>query len=221
MKPTTLNCLQALRLNEHVTTHQLCQQEIGGIRFSARIKELRDLGYIIHEERLPLPTRGSRCTLLAEPSSSPVSPPPGDKPARRAKGYGIVWLDKKRLGAHRVAYELHHGAIPDGFFVCHRCDNPPCVNPNHLFLGTAADNNQDRQAKGRGRDLPDEMVCRILEMVRDQPTIPLSEVAARFGIATSTAYAIRGGYRHWGDRLRALTTEAAQMTFDDLGGWAA
>jgi hypothetical protein len=68
-------------------------------------------------------------------------------------GYGVVWTDDKILvGAHRFSYELHNEPITGGLFVLHRCDNPPCVNPEHLFLGTAADNVHDMIRKGRNRN---------------------------------------------------------------------
>lgn len=65
-------------------------------------------------------------------------------------GYGSVYLRPKLyLRTRRVAYELTHGEIPDGLYICHRCDNPPCCNPAHLFAGTAKDNFEDMVKKGR------------------------------------------------------------------------
>lgn len=68
---------------------------------------------------------------------------------RVGSGYGRVRFDGRRQLAHRVAWQLTNGAIPPGLVVCHHCDNPRCVRPDHLFLGTLNDNMQDAKLKGR------------------------------------------------------------------------
>src|SRR5688572_5586831 len=69
---------------------------------------------------------------------------------RHYKGYGdFAPSGQKKVKAHRYSWELHKGKIPNGMQVLHRCDNPPCVNPDHLFIGTNRDNVSDAIAKGR------------------------------------------------------------------------
>jgi hypothetical protein len=66
-------------------------------------------------------------------------------------GYGVIRVGDSSDRSHRVSWVMHRGPIPDGFWVLHRCDNPPCIRPDHLFLGTVSDNNRDRHQKGRSR----------------------------------------------------------------------
>lgn len=72
--------------------------------------------------------------------------------SKNGKGYGSFYANGKMNKAHVISYEMNVGPIHDGLFVCHKCDNPPCVNPNHLFLGTNQDNIKDMFAKGRFPD---------------------------------------------------------------------
>lgn len=74
----------------------------------------------------------------------------------RPDGYGVIWWDaaSKLLRTNRLAWVLSIGDIPQGLKVCHKCDNPKCVRPDHLFLGTDADNMDDMRRKGRGSKPP-------------------------------------------------------------------
>lgn len=71
------------------------------------------------------------------------------KAAVNAKGYGTVSVSGRPVGAHRFAYEAYVGPIPPGLFVLHRCDNPPCTRPDHLFVGSQSENQLDCLTKGR------------------------------------------------------------------------
>ena len=70
--------------------------------------------------------------------------------SRNPEGYGNFWVRDRIVRATHIAWELEHGVAPlEGFFVCHHCDNPSCVNPAHLFVGTQSDNMRDGYSKGR------------------------------------------------------------------------
>lgn len=105
--------------------------------------------------------------------------------------------------AHRFSYELHFGEIPDGMFVCHRCDNPPCVRPDHLFLGTPADNTADMISKKRhrfgeshGNAKLTDAVVRDIRAMRDDG-YSFYAIAERFGVNRSTvARATRNLWQH-------------------------
>ena len=72
------------------------------------------------------------------------------------KGYGYFWDQIRNTKAHRYSWTTHYGRIQKDKIICHHCDNPSCVNPNHLFLGTHQDNANDREAKGRRKNVVGE-----------------------------------------------------------------
>lgn len=109
------------------------------------------------------------------------------KGSKTLPGYGVLVIDGRRRYAHRFSYELHHGPIPEGMFVCHHCDNPSCVNPDHLFAGTVADNNRDMWTKGRGKGLDPHNGKLTAEQRREAVALVKSGytrtwVAAQFGV---------------------------------------
>lgn len=73
---------------------------------------------------------------------------------KKKEGYGQFYWDGKIILAHRMAWEFTFGPIPPGMKICHTCDNPPCCNPAHLFMGTQADNVNDMTKKGRQVTIP-------------------------------------------------------------------
>lgn len=74
------------------------------------------------------------------------------KAYKNRQGYGRMGIAASQcVNAHRVSWLIHNGSIPKGMFVCHKCDNPECTNPNHLFLGTRQDNTNDMMIKKRGK----------------------------------------------------------------------
>lgn len=124
--------------------------------------------------------------------------------ARNGLGYGHLRFDGKDFKAHRVAYELHYGPIPDGLNVLHKCDSPPCCNWSHLFLGTHADNADDKVAKGRhqhGGNHPmakvDERAVKAMRKLFDNG-MPPKEIALLYALSYWQANSIvrRKSWKH-------------------------
>jgi len=112
--------------------------------------------------------------------------------------YGQLRVDGVKVGAHRFSYEVHKGKIPKGFFVCHTCDNPKCVNPDHLFIGTVTDNVQDALKKGLFK--PKEYSAKISHLdaarISIMPRRNRDVIGAMFGVSRSTVRDIQIG-RTW------------------------
>lgn len=118
------------------------------------------------------------------------------------QGYGVFYSkwtgEKVATLAHRASWELHSGAIPEGMCVCHRCDNPACVNPDHLFLGTNQDNVDDKVKKGRQSRLPGERNPKAKLTEGEVSSIRLSlaagadtvDLALRYGVTLGTIHHI-------------------------------
>ena len=126
--------------------------------------------------------------------------------------YGLAQIHGKTWRAHRLSYILHIGPIPERMQVCHHCDNPPCINPAHLFLGTNADNVHDCMRKGRDRkgDRRGERTAKKLTL-DDAVYIIISkargiDLARELGITKTTVGDIRKG-RCWTEAREIVETE--------------
>jgi len=112
--------------------------------------------------------------------------------SRKKNGYGLIFIGGKKKFAHRHYYELKHGPIPPGMFVCHKCDNPACYNVDHLFLGTPQDNMDDMKKKGRaawGERIARSTLkkSQVLEIraLHETGTISNRALASRYGVHPS------------------------------------
>lgn len=146
--------------------------------------------------------------------------------ARINKGYGQYQENGRPIAAHRYSWTHFYGEIPDGIFVCHKCNNPKCVNPKHLFLGTHKENMLDMIRKGRGKNnfslipkrgeehprakLTDEDIVTIRRIYkpRTQGNYSQNGIAKMYGVDKTTIRDIISGKR-WGhiksERDRRMT----------------
>lgn len=110
------------------------------------------------------------------------------------KGYGQIKLpgQRKQIYAHRLSYMIHKGEDPGKKHICHTCDNPRCVNPEHLFIGTSQDNHDDMKAKGRHTfgeksatvKLTEKQVEQIMDMLK--ANVPQTRIAKAFNVHQTT-----------------------------------
>lgn len=127
-------------------------------------------------------------------------------------GYGCTSVDGLSAYAHRLSWEIHYGPIPTGMIVCHKCDVRPCVNPDHLFLGTHADNVADKMAKGRMPNFCGEANGYAKLTDKDAMAIFLAhgrqrDIGARYGVGQQTVSFIKlkKTWRHIHVPLQATT----------------
>ncbi len=121
--------------------------------------------------------------------------------SRQRRGYGMLWFQGRRWLAHRRAWVQARGPIPEGLNVLHRCDNPPCVNVDHLFLGTHQDNMTDKRVKGRAPGKPGETnpAAKLTQQQADEIRAdPRSQrkIAKDYGVSQCTVSDIKSG-RRW------------------------
>lgn len=148
---------------------------------------------------------------------------------RHDYGYGVTSYYGRKMGTHQISYVMHKGEIPKGMHVCHECDNPPCVNPAHLWLGTQTENMKDMYSKGRGaksekraRPGTKNHAAKITESdvlaIRNDPRI-LAEIAKTYGISIATTHSIKSGktWKHVKEEnLHSCSTDTGKTA---VGKW--
>lgn len=113
--------------------------------------------------------------------------------AKARRGYGMFKFGERHSQAHRVAYQFHYGVEPGDMCVLHHCDNPPCCNPAHLFLGTRYDNARDREDKGRGGRINDKLTpgeVRLIRVMYASGEYSLPRIGRIFGCTHNNVSAI-------------------------------
>ena len=144
-----------------------------------------------------------KASLLSKVQTDPVSGCWDWTACTQANGYGRMTFKRKTGYAHRWAFEAFHSPPPPGMDICHRCDNRRCVNPDHLFAGTRADNMADAKAKGRtakgaalgdrtGENGPAKLTWRAVHTIRELSAGGFTHktIAAAFGVDPSNVQKI-------------------------------
>jgi len=139
-----------------------------------------------------------RLERLIDKSAGALACWPFIRKHQNRSGHKQMWANGRMRFVHRLVWEVVNGQIPTGMCVCHHCDNPACCNPRHLFLGTIADNNADRDRKGRQRSvhgtdspnakLTDDDIIKIISML--QQRISQQKIAEQFNVRQGTIWFI-------------------------------
>lgn len=124
---------------------------------------------------------------------------------KRKDGYGLFWLHGRQVRAHRASYDLHCGPLSATDVLCHTCDNRACVNPNHMFVGSRADNIRDCVSKDRNqfgeRHWSAKLSVDAVRTIRSDQEHSCSELGKRFNVDPSVISRIKTG-RAWAQAVR-------------------